>query len=252
MWPILLRLGSITVFSFGVAMAVSALCGSFLVWRQTRKQGLSEERVLDVLFLTILLSLLFGRVGYIYFHWATFSPDWSRILLVGKYPGLSFISSLTAGIIFSGLLAKNSGLPALLIWDIFSLAMSFALVTGLSGCFLDNCIIGMPIYTSLILALLALVWWGGLMFMSKIMTESAGLAEVSKRHGFFFLGYLIFQTFSLLMLTPGINVGNMVADAYLFILATLVLIFAVRYRKLFSFIYDSVSKKRFGPNHQIS
>lgn len=251
MHPILLRLGPVTIYSFGVAMAIAVLAGSFLVWRQSRKRGLSEEKVLDILFLTIILSLIFGRAGFVYAHWSVFSLDWSRILLVGKYPGLSFLTSLISGVAISGLLAKNSAMPATLIWDVFFLAMTFALIPGLFGCFLDGCVADTPTYLILVLAVAAAAWWLGMMGLSKLLSSRAELSEMSKQHGLFFLGYLIFQTVSLLMLTSAISNQSQVW-AYWSILILALLVFVGRYWKLFSYVYDSISKKRSVPDQSIS
>lgn len=247
MLPILLRAGPVTIYSFGVAVAISVLVGSFLVWRQARKLGLSEEKVLDILFLTIILSLIFGRAGYVYAHWPVFSPDWSRIFLVGKYPGLSFSTSLVSGVAASGLLAKNSALSVALIWDIFSLAIIFAEALGLLGCFLDGCIAGVPVYLPLVLAVAAVWWWLGMTSLANLLSRRAELAEMSKRHGLFFLGYLIFQAVSLLMLTVVLR-DQTKTVTYLIILVAVLLVFVWRYFKLLWFFYGAVSQKRSDTN----
>jgi len=228
-------------------MAVSVLVGSFLVWRLSRKLGLSEEKVLDTLFLTIILSYVLGRLGFAYSHWSQFSPDWSRIFLIGKYPGLSFLTSLVTGILASGLLAKNYGLVATLIWDIFALAMSFVLSFGLLGCYLDGCVSAQPPYLTLILSLLALLWWLGMMGLSKLLSRRAELSEISKRHGLFMLGYLIFQSISLLMLVSAVTDRFQIAALWIILILAL-LFFIGRYRELFSYLYDSISKKRSNTN----
>lgn len=236
MWPIIFRAGPITIYTFGVALAISLLAGSFLVWRQARKLGLSEEKTLDMLFLTVILSLIFGRLGYVYSHWGIFITDWSRIFLVVKYPGLSFDVSLVSGILISAVLAKNSNFSTLLVWDIFGLALVLASVFGFLGCFFDACVAGASPLTILVLAAVCLAWWAGLTFLSQVLSRSPSLAEISKRRGLFLLSYLIFQVTALGVLTRGL--------IYWLVLLALVIILIVRYYKLFLFFYDSISQRR--------
>lgn len=234
----------IPIHFFGLALAVAFLCVVFLVWKQARKLGLSEEKVLDTLFLTVIFSLIIGRLAYVYLNPAIFSLDISRAFLFTKYPGISFIPSLLTGIAVSGVLARNSGIATLLIWDVFALPMVFAEVFGLFGCFLDSCVQNISTATFTVLIIGSILWGILLVFISKFIENRAELSEISKKHGLLFLLYLLFQSISLLMLT---------AQSWLWVIMIASLgVFVVRYSKLLRHVYDSISKKRSGTDRDLS
>jgi len=57
MFPVVFRLGPITVHTYGLMMAVGVGLGLWFVYVQSRKQGLDATRVVDAGFYTILISL---------------------------------------------------------------------------------------------------------------------------------------------------------------------------------------------------
>ena len=198
MLPILLRLGPITIYSFGVFLSLAVLLASFLVWKQARKKGLPEEKVFDVFLLTVFTALIGARLGYVFSNWGVFGVDPSRIFLFNHYAGLSFSWGFVSGLGMMIASAKALEMEALLIADFFALAFSWAVIIGWTGCLLDGCLAapasltGGLIITSVIIA-------GTLYFANKKAAASPNLADLARRSGLFASSYLIFFLSSILI-----------------------------------------------------
>lgn len=222
-----------TIHSFGLFLFLGFLLSGFVVWKQARSQGLSEEKILDIFFASTFLSLIGGRAGFIFFNWSSFAQDYSRMVLFLKYPGLSFPVILVCLIIFSALLAKKFSFEVLWVWDVFALSAAFFAIFGYLGHFLDTGAGLVPVILAVFLA-------GFLLFLRGKLAGSPALSEQARRRGLFFLCYLIFQLLSILMATGSI--------IFTFPLVLVVGMLVVRYRDLFKYVYRAVSKGRSGPN----
>lgn len=234
----------------GLFLAGGFLVATFLVWRQARLSGLSEEKILDTWFASTLLALLAGRLFYVLTFWPIFAADYSRIVLFFKYPGLSVPVSLVTFVATMALFARNFSLEAWWVADVFAFAAAFFAVFANLGCFFDGCILLWP-KMSLVLSGLATFLVIAFLFLSRKFTTDVKFAELAKKRGLFFLCYLIFQTVSLLMTTW--LTKNWWREAfYLVVLVATVATLVVRYRQLFRQLYHAISWRRPGPNQVLS
>ena len=64
MFPTLLTIGSFSLSSFGVFLALAFLFGVFLIWRLSRAWDLDEEKILDLMLLTFLGGLVGARLFF--------------------------------------------------------------------------------------------------------------------------------------------------------------------------------------------
>lgn len=225
MHPILLRLGPLTIHSFGFMLFAAAITASFLVWKQARQKGLPEEKILDIFLLAFFLALIGARLGFVAGNASTFAVDYSRILLFARYPGLSFPWGLVSGVVGVATAAAAFGLTPLLVLDIFAVAGSLAVTFGLGGCFLDGCLAVAPAaYLIMILANLVMA-----VFLGKVAGQlfaSASLSNLAKRPGLIFSTYLIFLSLSLLIIS---SVRGEEKAVYVFILGISLVFFMIRF-----------------------
>lgn len=211
----------LAINSLGLFLFLGFLVATFVIWKQARISGLSEEKVLDTFFLTSFISLFVGRAIFVYSHLPLFSQDVSKIALFFKYPGLSLPGIIVAGVILSGLIAKNYDLEFIDLWDNFAVGSAFFALFGYLGFFLNGAVGPVP-------AVLALVLVGWLLFLR---TRSI------KKPGIFFLCYLLFQLVSLLIATW--------SNWKLFGIVLVIFVILIRY-------YDAISQKRSFPDKGLS
>lgn len=144
MFPVLFSIGSLTVSSFGFFLALSFLLGLFLVWRLARAWDLEEERVLDLILLTVLGSLAGARLYFVTTHLDFFTADLTRIILIPKYPGFSFWGGFLGGWLSLYYFARRFKIDFWHIADIASIGLLAGLILSDLGCFLGSCAVGAP------------------------------------------------------------------------------------------------------------
>ena len=81
MYPILLEIGRITVYSYGFMLALGVGVSLVLIMRKARKEGIDEEAVLDLTIITVLSGLIGARLFYVFFYdWEYYRLNLLQIL----------------------------------------------------------------------------------------------------------------------------------------------------------------------------
>ena len=72
MYPILFTIGPVTIYTYGVALAIGVLVGLCLAIKEGKRELISPNKIID-LFLWIIISGFIGaRVVYIFTEWNYF------------------------------------------------------------------------------------------------------------------------------------------------------------------------------------
>ena len=64
---LLLQIGPLPVYSFGVVLAATFILGVFLFWRMAMREGFASDPIFDLIFLSALAALIGGRLFFIVF-----------------------------------------------------------------------------------------------------------------------------------------------------------------------------------------
>jgi phosphatidylglycerol:prolipoprotein diacylglycerol transferase len=143
MHPEILAFGPVHLRSYGFMMAVAFLVGTWLSLREARRLGLDEDRLVNVILITLMASILGARLLYVMEHLQEFRRQWGSILAVWQ-GGLTLYGGIVAGV-FAGLVsAHRSGLPRWVVADALTPALALGTVFGRLGCFLNGCCYGAP------------------------------------------------------------------------------------------------------------
>jgi phosphatidylglycerol:prolipoprotein diacylglycerol transferase len=151
--PILFRIGSYEVPSYGVLLTLAFAAGIWIARRRAEARGIDGERVLDACMLILFTSILGARLLWVATHLEVFRPPqgtWTDALNPfrgGAYVGFAGLSVL-GGVVLATVSALAflawRKLPVLATADV--LAPSVALGEGVTriGCFLNGCCYGLP------------------------------------------------------------------------------------------------------------
>jgi phosphatidylglycerol:prolipoprotein diacylglycerol transferase len=150
--PILFRVGSYEVPSYGVALALAFALGIEVARRRARAAGHDEQQVIDVCMVILIASLVGARALWVATHVDAFRAPggsfWQSLnpLSLGGSPvsGLSMLGGVGLATAATVAWLARRGLAVLPTADL--LAPSVALGEGVTrlGCFLNGCCSGLP------------------------------------------------------------------------------------------------------------
>src|SRR5574337_349734 len=132
MWPVLFHIGAVSVPSFWVA----ALLGFFVAFLAVRSDVVRRGYDADLAYDMFLYSYVGGWVGarllLIPGNWAAFRADPIAFLLSSS--GWVWYGGLIGGTLAIFLLARQRGLPFILLGDIMALGLAIGQAIGRIGC----------------------------------------------------------------------------------------------------------------------
>ena len=141
MYPILLSVGPLKIYSFGVFLALATIIGAFTIWREGRQakpERFDEEKLVDLILVEALFGLIGARICYLILHFEDFGFDFFRWLLIFHFPGLDFIGAIVGGVVGALVFAKKMGWSFCQVGDFLVLGISLGEVIGRIGAFLSG------------------------------------------------------------------------------------------------------------------
>ena len=100
MFPILLSLGPVKIYTFGLFAALAAILAAFIIWREGYRKHFDQEKMVDL----ILVLAIFGLIGARFYYLLTHFSEFAKIspffwLFIFHFSGLSFLGAVTGGVI---------------------------------------------------------------------------------------------------------------------------------------------------------
>lgn len=89
MIPILLEIGFIKIYTFGIFLVLAFFWGCFFLWKNIRLTSYKEETVFDGLFFALIVGGFIGRLVFVILNFSDFGFDILRFILINGYPGFS-------------------------------------------------------------------------------------------------------------------------------------------------------------------
>ncbi|MBU2621537.1 MAG: prolipoprotein diacylglyceryl transferase [Proteobacteria bacterium] len=141
MFPVLLKIGPLSIFTYGFFIAVGFLAGIYIAVKEARRLGENPEMIMDLCFYLLVAAIIGSRLFYVATNPKMFLDDPVEILKIWNgglvfYGG--FIAALITGIIY--LKAKN--IPVWKTADIMVPSVALAHFFGRIGCFFAGCCYG--------------------------------------------------------------------------------------------------------------
>jgi phosphatidylglycerol:prolipoprotein diacylglycerol transferase len=141
-FPVLFRLGPVTIYAYGAMLLLAFAAGELLAQREARRRGLNPELILDLAIWVLVSSLVFARLTYILFHLADYAR-YPRELLFA-WSGLSFHGGLFGGVLAGWLFARRRKVSFLALADTVTPSLALGYAIARIGCFLNGCCYGGP------------------------------------------------------------------------------------------------------------
>jgi phosphatidylglycerol:prolipoprotein diacylglycerol transferase len=132
MYPILFKLGPITIYSFGVFMALAALTAAWVVHAELKRRGYDPELASSFVFAAAIGGLAGARILFIIEDWNNFLAAPMNYIFTGS--GFTWYGGFIGGALAVSWVAKKNKIPWLIAADIGAPALAIAYGVGRLGC----------------------------------------------------------------------------------------------------------------------
>jgi len=143
MYPRLLQLGPITVYTYGVLLAAAYLLGLKLAMVRAKARGLDANRILDLGIYIIISALIGAKLLLFVTDFRTFTTDPRELLTLARSGGV-FYGGLILAVIVALWYIRRIGLPLWTTCDVFAPGIALGHVVGRFGCLFAGCCYGKP------------------------------------------------------------------------------------------------------------
>ena len=135
------NIGPIFIHTYSVMLLAAFIAGIALLYRESRRNGISTATIYDLPVYIIILSIIGSRAGYIITNWDFYRGD--AISMLKTYEGgLSFHGGVIGGAIAVIYFCWRRKIPVLRMSDTLMPSLSLGLAIGRIGCFLNGCCYG--------------------------------------------------------------------------------------------------------------
>lgn len=141
MHPELFKIGPVTIYSYGLFVALGFLSATLLAGYRAKKAGLSNERIMDLNIYSFLAAVFGARLLYVLTEWNYYMQYPGQIWKVWE-GGLVFYGGLITGLMFFFWYTKRHKLDPMMVADILVPGIALGQAFGRIGCFFRGCCYG--------------------------------------------------------------------------------------------------------------
>lgn len=148
MHPILLRVGPVTLYSYGLMMVVAFAAVTWLSTRSVKRlprdlAPITPEQLVDLCCFALLGGIIGGRLFYVSLHWGEFAAAPLEVLAIW-HGGLVWYGGFFGGLAAMRLYLLAKRLDMLRVADHLVPFLALGHGLGRIGCFLNGCCYGRP------------------------------------------------------------------------------------------------------------
>jgi len=141
MHPVLIRIGPLTIHTYGFLIATGFLVALYLAVRQAKKEGISSDRILDLGFYILLAAIIGARLLFVLINAAHYLSNPLDIFKIWE-GGLVFYGGVLFAVPVAIWYVKKHNMGIWSTADIFAPSIAIGHVFGRLGCFAAGCCFG--------------------------------------------------------------------------------------------------------------
>ncbi|HTR40651.1 MAG TPA: prolipoprotein diacylglyceryl transferase [Pseudomonadales bacterium] len=145
MYPIALKLGPLTIHSYGIMVALAFLFGYWTATLRARRENISSDAIITVVTWLMVGSIIGARAVYVttYWHEEFAGQPWTEIFAIW-HGGLVYYGGLIGGLVAGALCLWWKRLPFWKTADVLAPSIALGSFFGRAGCLLNGCCYGRP------------------------------------------------------------------------------------------------------------
>lgn len=163
MYPVLFKIGYITIYTYGVFIASAFLLATFLAAMEGKRVGIDPQKIHDICFYILLSAIVGSRALFVIVNYKDFTNNPLKIIAIWE-GGLVFYGGMVMAVGVVIYYLKRNKMD---IWKTADVLAPFAAVgqaVGRWGCFFAGCCYGRPT---------SLPW--GITFTNKLSLAPIGI-----------------------------------------------------------------------------
>ncbi|OGJ51752.1 prolipoprotein diacylglyceryl transferase [Candidatus Peregrinibacteria bacterium RIFOXYB2_FULL_41_88] len=137
-------LGPINVQAWGLLVGLGMLVGLFFALAEAKRKGINKESIYDVFLISVISSMIGGRIMYVALYWQNFKYDLLGIFKIW-HGGMVFFGGFLAALAGVIIYARIKKIKFWRLADTLVPGLAIGLFIGRMGCFLIGDHIGAPI-----------------------------------------------------------------------------------------------------------
>jgi len=141
MYPILLHLGKLTLYTYGFFLAMGFLAGIFLAKYEAKRVGENPDKILDLAFYILIAAIVGSRLFYVATNPKLYLSAPLEIFKIWN-GGLVFYGGFIAALITALIYMRLKGMPIWKTADILAPSLALGQALGRMGCFFAGCCYG--------------------------------------------------------------------------------------------------------------
>lgn len=134
---VFLEIGSLTIYWYGVIIAVGAMLGLWIAQRESVRRGLPKETFMDLVLYAIPIAILSARAYYVIFQWDFYSKHPGDIIKIWE-GGLAIHGGLIGALITGYVFAKKRDISFWKLADIGAPSIILGQAIGRWGNFMNQ------------------------------------------------------------------------------------------------------------------
>ncbi len=141
MYPIILKFGPVTLYSYGLMFAIAVVVSTALMAREGRKIGVETDFVYDLMFWLVLGGVVGARLFFIILNARYFLHHRLEMIMI-QHGGLAWQGGFVAAFIVLFTFAKKKKQSFFWMLDFVAPYAALGQSIGRIGCFLNGCCYG--------------------------------------------------------------------------------------------------------------